>query len=436
LDDKQKTIENNISINSASNMPDGAISNKNSGVLDTGKGIAPPSNTNQSDKEKLNTFYFYNPNTVAYGKLEFKRRWGNRTQLGYWRIASTTASTNNSPEAKKTDTIADAKPDQVVVNEKYTTEYYLKQLPTSQTVIDSIVRERNFTYYKLGVTYKEKFKEYNLASSKLEQLLLFNPEEKLILPTKYNLFKIYQITNSDKAKVLKNEITTQYPNSRYANILGNSGSHNESLQETPEGEYVKLYRLYEEEYFTSVLKQVDGFINDFSGDPIVSKFELLKAFTIGKLYGLEDYKKAIAYVADNYTTTEEGKNANEILKNQIPLLEQMNFSTADSKNWKLIFRIANNDEKSAVAIEYKLALFFANENVEKLKYTCDSYTEKESFISVHGIHSESYAKYVATLLDENLKYKISQPGIVISNENYKIVQIKKNLEAYLSLKKL
>ena len=67
--------------------------------------------------------------------------------------------------------------------EKYTSEFYLKQLPTTQKVIDSIAKERNFAYYRIGVIYKEKFKEYELASAKLEQLLNNNPEEKLILPT-------------------------------------------------------------------------------------------------------------------------------------------------------------------------------------------------------------------------------------------------------------
>lgn len=435
LEDKQKQIENNIAINSDSNIPDGAIANKNVGIPNA-SGVVPPDNTNSPDKEKINTFYFYNPNTVAYGKLEFKKRWGNRTQVGYWRLSSIAVPVdNNNPEANKTEVVTDAKTAPVVINEKYTTDYYMKQLPKSQMAIDSLVKERNLAYYKLGVTYKEKFKEYDLASNKLEQLLKFNPEEKLILPTKYNLYKIYQITNSAKAEALKNEITTQYPNSRYANIINNAGSHNEIVQDTPEGEYNKLYRLYEEEYFTSVLKKVDGLIEIFSGDPIISKFELLKAFTIGKVYGLDTYKTAIRYVADNYATTEEGKNAVEILKTQIPLLEQMSFTTTDSKNWKVIFRIANNDEKSAAVIESKLALFFANENVEKLKYSCDTYTEKESFISIHGIHTEAYAKFVATLLAEDKKYKINQPGIVISNENYKIVQIKKNLEDYLSPKK-
>ncbi|HEU4791343.1 MAG TPA: gliding motility protein [Flavobacterium sp.] len=432
LAEKQKKIEDNIALNVGTNMPNDAISNQN-GQDTNPPSFAPPTNSNPAATS--NTFYFYNPNTVAYGKLEFKKSWGNRSQNGYWRISSGAVQNQNTSGS---NTVVDTINKSIVstdVNEKYTTDYYLKQLPKSQTAIDSITKERNAVYYQLGVIYKEKFKEYNLASARLEQLLLYQPEEKLILPTKYNLYKIYEITNPTKAASIKNEIVSQYPDSRYAQIITNSSPKTGIGNDTPEGEYENLYRLFQQEYFTSVLKQVDGLINHFAGEAIVPKFELLKAYTIGKLYGLEAYKKAIQYVADNYANSNEGKDAIEILKTQIPLLEKMSFSTVDSKNWKVIFRIDKNDEKSASAIESKLILFFANENVEKLKYTCDIYTEKESFISIQGIHSESYAQFVAALFAENEKYKISQPGIVISNENYKIIQIKKNLEEFLSLKK-
>jgi tetratricopeptide (TPR) repeat protein len=427
LADKQKSIDANIAIN-------GAVANPNEGTPKGVTGILPPDNVDIPVKSATNTFYFYNPNTVAYGKLEFKKSWGNRIQGGYWRSSVSADPSKNAPSANANDS-TDTKAAPIVVNEKYTTEYYIKQLPTSQIVIDSIIKERNLAYYQLGIIYKEKFKEYNLASNRLEQLLLFNPEEKLILPTKYNLYKIYQITDIAKAEALKNEISTQYPNSRYAQIINNSSAGDANDIDTPEGEYKQLYRLYEEEYFSSVLQQVDGLINRFSGDPIVSKFEILKAFTIGKLYGLTAYKKAIQYVADNYAATEEGKNAEEILKTQIPLLEQMTFNTAESKNWRVVFRVAVNDEKSAAEIEKKIGLLMASENIEKLYYTCDFYNEKESFISIRGIHSESYANFVAILFTDNVKFKLSQPGIVISTENFKIVEIKKNLDEYLLLKK-
>ncbi|PVX45915.1 protein involved in gliding motility SprE [Flavobacterium sp. 103] len=432
LAEKQKKIDDNIALNTGANMPNDAISNQN-GQVASPPSFAPPTNSNPAATS--NTFYFYNPNTVAYGKIEFKKIWGNRAQNGYWRVSSGTNQNQNTPGSNAVDETTDNPIVSTEVNEKYTTDYYIKQLPKSQTAIDSITKERNAIYYQLGVIYKEKFKEYNLASARLEQLLLYQPEEKLILPTKYNLYKIYEITDPAKAESIKNEIVSQYPNSRYAQIITNSSPQEGVGNNTPEGEYDNLYRLYKQEYFASVLQQVDGLINNFTGEAIVPKFELLKAYTIGKLYGLEAYKKAIEYVADNYANSNEGKDAIEILKTQIPLLEKMSFSTVDSKNWKVIFRIDKNDEKTASAIESKLILFFANENVEKLKYTCDSYTEKESFISIQGIHSQSYAQFVAALFAENEKYKISQPGIVISNENYKIIQIKKNFEEYLLLKK-
>jgi hypothetical protein len=244
-----------------------------------------------------------------------------------------------------------------------------------------------------------------------------------------------KVNNCSKAEDLKREITGQYPNSRYAQIISNPDSVDAAIIDTPEGVYKNLYKLYEQEYFTSVLQQVDGLIDHFPGESIVPKFELLKAYTIGKLYGLDAYKRAIQYVADNYATSDEGKSAAEILKTQIPMLEQMNFSTADSKKWRIVFRVATNDEKSSSDLERKINLFMGDENFEKLYYTCDLYNDKESFISIHGFHSESYAKSVATLFTDNEKYKINLPAIVISNENYKVIQIKKNIETYLSQKK-
>jgi tetratricopeptide (TPR) repeat protein len=433
LAEKQKKIDDNAALNAGANMPNNADLNQNGQGANNQKGFGPPAENNTVASS--NMFYFYNPNTVAYGKLEFQKTWGNRVQNGYWRTTTTNTSGTDAQNIATTSEPVNNQAVTAEANEKYTPDYYIKQLPKSQTAIDSIIKERNAVYYQLGVIYKEKFKEYNLATDRLEKLLTFQPEEKLILPTKYNLYKIYEITDPAKAESMKNEIISQYPDSRYAQIITHSNTQEGVEKNSPEAEYDNLYRLYQQEYFTSVLKQADDLINHFTGEAIVPKFELLKAFTIGKVHGLEAYKKAIQYVADNYTNTKEGKDAQEILKTQIPLLEKMSFTTVDSKNWKVVYRIDKNDFKTESAIESKLALFFANENVEQLKYTCDNYTEKESFITIQGIRSESYAQFVAALFAENEKYKISQPGIIISNENYKIVQIKKNFEEFLSLKK-
>ena len=164
-----------------------------------------------------------------------------------------------------------------------------------------------------------------LSIDELELLLKRNPDEKLVLPSMYNLYKIYQITDADKAEEMRKNISTQFPDSRYAQIINNAAQNGISINEAPETVYNKWYKLYEEEQFKTVLEKSDELINQFSGDEIVSKFELLKANTIGKLQGLNAYKNALLEVANNYPNSEEGKNAQGILNTQIPFLEQMNF---------------------------------------------------------------------------------------------------------------
>jgi hypothetical protein len=416
-------------------------SNSNLGVIDEnnvpnlGSSVSKiPAMPSDSPDGSTSTFYFYNPKTMAFGKLDFKKKWGNRSLVGNWRVANnklnaTAIGNLDTDITTKTGVI----PTQII--EKYTPDYYLKQLPISQKATDSIAKERNTTYYRLGIIYKEKFKEYNLASSKLVTLLKLNPEEKLVLPTMYNLFKIYEITNANKALEIKNSVTDKFPNSRYAHIINKTISKDSFMDETPDKEYYKWYKLYQDEHFNTVLSKSDALIYQYAGEEIVSKFELLKANTIGKLYGLSAYKKAMQNVADNYPNSEEGKKAQEILKTEIPFLEQETFTKTDTKNWKIVFKIDSQDNKKTVALEKQLMKFLDSENIGKLYYSCDIYTQNESLLTIHGLKSKEYANDIALIFKENKKFKVVENATVISDQNYKIIQIKKNLEEYLTPEK-
>ncbi|KOP37308.1 MULTISPECIES: tetratricopeptide repeat protein [unclassified Flavobacterium] len=428
LEEKEKEKLANIDRNTnASNAPTAINPNSLGKPVDPDDGIRPPSGNDAT----ASTFYFYNPTTVAYGKLQFKKMWGNRTLGGNWRLA-TIKSANDAAMLNDSINEADAeKLKDTVVIEKYTTVFYEKQLPKTQTAMDSIGKERNFAYYQLGLIYKEKFKEYKLASDKLEQLLKNNPEEKLVLPSKYNLYKIYQITDPEKAARIKSDITTNYPTSRYAQILNNTNADDIA---SPEKEYQKWYKLFQEENFDVVLDNIDNLINQYSGEEIVSKFELLKANTLGKVNGLDAYKKGLENVADNYPNSEEGKKAREILEKDVPALERLNFTTVDNKNWKIVYLVSNTDTKTVKKIEEAIRVFLLVENFERLTTSFDKYNRTQSFVSIHGLKSEAYARDVAGVLREDDKYKIAHPSIIISADNYKVVQIKKNLDAYLAPK--
>lgn len=405
-------------------------------LVTAGPGLAnqgaflPPSDAQQT--ESANTFYFYNPKTVAFGKSEFRKSFGNRALVENWLFTNVKKGAGETNEE-----VSDEQ--EVIVEEaaqdpRYSLAFYLNQLPQA-TAVDSISRERNIDYYQLGIVYKEKFKEYDLASDKLEKLLSFMPESKLVPPTQYNLFKIYEITNKARAERIKMDMTTQFPDSRYARILTHPNFDPSKDKESPENSYRICYEWFKEEKFAEVIQRCNRMIIQFTGEEIVAKFELLKANAIGKMKGLPAYKEAMQYVADTYANTEEGKKAEEIVSTQIPILEAMAFSTVDSKNWKIIFRIPTADYKQEQAIEQQIKAFKAKENLENIYYTCDTYTDTERIICVHGFRSELYAKDVSMVFNKIGSPSEVQKAIPISNENYTIVQMKKNLDAYLASKK-
>ncbi len=431
LEEKQKETLANIDRNNINSADDPVPTN--SGMPTKKPSLAPPSMPSASGNSAANVFYFYNPSTVAFGKIEFKKKFGNRELGGNWRLST---NTTEVADGAVSDTTATAKKEAAKEVAEYTTVFYLDQLPKTQAEIDEIAKKRNFAYYQLGVIYKEKFKEYQLASKKLEQLLTYNPEEKFVLPSMYNLYKIYQITDNAKAEEMKARISSQYPNSRYAQIINNANPNSVSSKDTPEDVYDKWYKLYQEEQYVEVLGKMDDLILQYSGDEIVSKFELLKANILGKLNGLEAYKNAMQYVLDNYPTSEEGKNAQDILTTQIPSLEKLNFSTVDTKNWKILYNVGKLEDKNTKALEDKIKKFIASENVQKLTYSFDVYTEKENFLTISGIKSEVYAKDIVGTMKDNKEYKVADSAVIISNDNYKVVQIKKNLDKYLAQPKV
>ena len=254
-------------------------------------------------------WYFYNPQAVLFGKEEFKTLWGDRLLDDNWRLASKTVI-----NIKKEFAIEALQVVEIGSVKRYEVWYYTDQIPTSKVEIDSIKAERDLAYFKLGVIYKEQFKELNLSTNKLEKLLTFNPISTIILPSKYHLYKIYKNQNNDKAISLKNDIIKDYPNSKYAKIILNPNKVLDDVTNiTSEDEYALVFYEYKDELFESVIKKTTIAINKYEGEKIVSKFELLKAYAIGKKDGLTAFKEALDFVAMNYPNTEEGKKALEVI---------------------------------------------------------------------------------------------------------------------------
>ncbi|OYQ33290.1 gliding motility protein [Flavobacterium cyanobacteriorum] len=380
-------------------------------------------------------FYFYNTSTVAYGKIEFQKRWGNRPLTDNWRWAAEIANSNKAKESagdtekEKEKDIAAGKGG--VEDPRYIPEFYLKQLPSSQAAIDSLTKDRNFAYYQLGIIYKEKFSEYRRAADKLEKLLANNPEERLVLPALYNLYRIYEIIDPAKAETYKQQILSQYPSSRYAEIIRNPASE-DIVSGSPEAIYTALYKQYEKGEIRKVLEQVAKNIETYTGEEIVSKFEMLKANTLGRLEGVEVYKQALNFVALTYPNSAEGKKAEALLASDVPLLEKLSFGHP-APSWKIIFKVAPRDVKNK-ALTDKILKFIKDGLNNSITLSTDIYTLDEDFVVIHGFNSRLAAVDAVSILKDYKGYKVAETPIIISSEDYKVVQVKKNLNEFLAVK--
>ncbi len=258
------------------------------------------------------SFYFYNVSVAGFGAQEFKRVWGNRTLEDNWRLSEkltlvTNTSGVDNPLAETKIPIDESK--------KFDLDYYLGGIPKEQAAIDSIGVLRNDAYYQLGLIYKEQFKEYQLAADRLETLLTLSPKENLILPIKYHLHKIYANFDVEKSNKYKEEVVTNYPDSRYATIILNPDEvlAFDSKIKTPEDVYNEIYCRYDFQHYEEVYLRAEKAVQQFKDLPIIPKFELLKAYAIKQTKGIEAFKKAIDFVALSYPNTVEGKHAIKLL---------------------------------------------------------------------------------------------------------------------------
>lgn len=319
-------------------------------------------------------------------------------------------------------------------NDRFKPETYIVSIPKDKKIIDSIIKDRNFAYYQLGLIYKEKFKEYDLAKDRLETLVSFSPEKRLLLPALYNLYKINELEGNNLiASQYKREITSTYPNSRYAEILLNPNAILASDESSPEYKYNQLYKDFENSKYQDVIDNCDIYIAMYFGNPIISKFELLKANSIGRQQGFEPYKKALNFVALTYPNDEQGKEALSLYKTLIPKISTTTFiADKETDRWKIAYKFNTKDRLLAEELQEKLKEVIINHQNEEMSTSIDYYNPETLFVMIHGLKSRQGSRGFAESLSERKKDKIKTSFFEISSENYAIIQIHKNLEMYLN----
>ena len=102
------------------------------------------------------------------------------------------------------------------------------------------------------------------------------------------------------------------------------------------------------------------------------------------------------------------------------------------KRQKNYYATKDFEDKNTKSLRVKIDKFIKDRGLSKLSVSLDIYTMTDNFVVIHGINSKDLAQGITSVLKDYKDYKVVETPIIISAENYTIVQIKKNIDDYLA----
>ena len=341
-------------------------------------------------------WYFYNPATISFGYSEFLKKWGNRKNEDDWRRSSKQSNLNAAgadelesadAEVKDTTNSKDSTKSATAMRDKY-----MKNVPTSDKLMEASNGRIIEAYYTIGLIYKEQFNDYNEAIKAFETLDKRFPNNKFLVPTYYNLYRInLTIKNQERADYYKNLILNKYPESEFARLIKNPNA-----VEDAQNSEKKLNEYYENTYeaylggkYPMVIER--KFLADsiFPGNILKPKFDYLRTLSIGRTRDLNVFETALKNIVQDYPKDSVSVQAKQILDYINKIKGNTNGSQDSTKTNNSIPYAFNPDSAQYYVVT------FPNKTVEAIKVK----TKVQSYLSKY--YSNSTFDVSNFLLDAN-----------------------------------
>ena len=275
-------------------------------------------------------FWPYNGSLRVSGQQNFYDYWGDRVLEDHWRRESKIdALFSNQEEAE--DSESEAAQDPYDPASLPTVDEMLSNLPCEPEEKANSLALLAEAYYMAGLDYREKLSDPENAIQTWENLLDRLDSSAFHPTATYQLFRTYlqreineNFTNpfceSCNSEYWSNQITKNYPGSEWAKLIANP----DFLDEEEEAyEFERLtYEEYLARYYTrdyqSTLLDIDVLINERPENPLLCKYNLLRAQCVGGLTSYTGdrtpYFDALKEILQDCPDTEEAAFASSILR--------------------------------------------------------------------------------------------------------------------------
>ncbi len=318
---------------------------------------------NPTQQNRGGKWYFYNPMLVSKGKQLFVQRWGNRKLEDNWRRKVKSA-------VNEGDLTASDQEQQVSEKDLTSRDFYLKQIPFSDSA-KAIAKDKIIdALFNIGLIYENKIRDQEKAIQTYEDLVEKYPGNKYTLDSYYHLYMLYKKQNNiQKANLYKNKIINEFPNSLYAKILQNPSYTKQLMAKEIKAQNLLLntIKLYDNFKYQQVIDSANFALRNYESSSIIPNILFLKAKAYGNLDRLDSTKAILEYIAQTYPNASITPHAKQLLSDLQGGKLNIDIYTYDPSDKYVFALFVDNPRKLN---QYKFDLFkLANEFDSAKVYT-------------------------------------------------------------------
>lgn len=290
---------------------------------------------NVANIQRINTddsWYFYNPTSVAQGKKQFQRLWGARRNEDNWRRRNKSdfsMSDFDRPDGEDDDNAEDgmnpgesAHDDEgaeqlPVTDDPTNAEYYLKDIP--QTDLEKaqaadIVQEG---LYNMGLILKDKLGDSHAAMEEFDDLMKRFPDNIYRLDVYYNIY-LMMVHDGDMAGAerYRQRILAEFPESQLGQAMRNPDylENLKAMDARQEQLYEQTWQAYLDNRNGEVQEACRTMQRDFPLSKIMPKFMFLDALTYVTENKPEEFTARLRELLEKYPDTDLTPMASAYLK--------------------------------------------------------------------------------------------------------------------------
>jgi len=415
-------------------------------------------------------WYFYNPQTLSFGRSMFQQRWGRRRLEDDWRRQNKSLSGFG-----EIDEFAELVDSTLLVSREtdpMKRDYYTQDLPLTDSLMVISHHKIRDALYNAGKIFKSDFNDYPRSAESFEELNKRYPENIYLLSAYFDLYDLNELMgNSSRAAYFRSLIIDRYPDSRYARYLLNPNFFAELQlqQDSLNRLYQTAFRAYKSGLYGNVVEYTTQ-MKQLEPDSITrSKIDFIESVAVGATSNLTEFERRLQGYIAAYPNAEPAPLAKEILTliqdstlTDYQRLVDLGYLHDTILNEELL--TASNPELDEFGGKYsydeELVHYFvlsfpqnAEVNVNRLKfdlanYNLDHYTRYDFDVDVENLDASTSLLVIRSLgnKEQALIYfraiirnapafatlrGIDYYNFVVSSTNYRQITADKSISEYL-----